>query len=58
MYVCVCNAVTEAEIQKAIDEGAETLKDLREKLLVTGNCGSCLSTVQQCLEQSRHEKVA
>lgn len=58
MYVCICNAVTEAEVQKAIDEGAETLNDLREKLLVTVNCGSCLPTVQQYLERSSHEKVA
>ena len=58
MYVCVCNAVTDAELQKAIDEGAETIQDLREKLLVTGSCGSCLPTVQQFLEQSAPAKVA
>ena len=52
MYVCVCNAVTENEIQKAIAEGAETVKDLRERLLVTGCCGSCLPSVQQFLENS------
>jgi len=58
MYVCVCNAVTEAEIQQAIADGADTVKDLRERLLVTGSCGSCLPTVQKFLEQSIPAKVA
>ena len=52
MYVCVCNAVTESEIQKAIAEGARSVNDLRERLLVTGCCGTCLPTVQEFLEQS------
>ena len=58
MYVCVCNAVTEAEIRKAIEEGAETIRDLRERLMVTGCCGSCLPSVEKCLEQTLPAKVA
>ena len=52
MYICVCNAVTESEIRQAIAEGAETVKELRDRLLVTGCCGSCLPSVQEFLERS------
>jgi len=58
MYICVCNAVTESELQRAIADGAETIKDLREKLLVTGCCGSCMNSVKQILEQTLPAKVA
>lgn len=58
MYVCVCNAVTESELERAIKEGAVTVKELREKLLVTGCCGSCLNSVKEFLEHSVPAKVA
>lgn len=58
MYICVCNAVTESEIQQAIAEGAETVQDLRERLLVTGCCGTCLPSVQEFLEQSVQSELA
>lgn len=58
MYICICNAVTDREIQQAIAEGAESVKDLRERLLVTGCCGSCLPSVQEFLEQSAPTELA
>ena len=58
MYICVCNAVTESEIQQAIAEGANSVNDLRERLLVTGCCGTCLPTVQEFLEQTVQKEVA
>lgn len=51
MYVCVCYAVTQKQIHQAIAEGAGTVKQLREKLKVTGCCGSCLDSVKNCLQQ-------
>ena len=52
MYVCVCNAVTEKQIQQAIAEGAVTVAQLREKLEVSGNCGMCIGSVMECLQAS------
>ena len=46
MYVCVCNAVTERQIKQAIDEGALTAGQLRQKLDAESMCGSC----DDCLE--------
>ena len=50
MYVCICNAVTEKQIRKAIADGAETVAQLRDQLQVTGCCGMCLDSVQACLQ--------
>lgn len=49
MYVCICNAVTDRDIQKAADAGASTLKHLREELNVATCCGRCASCARNVL---------
>ena len=44
MYVCVCKAVTDRQIQEAAQGGARTLRDLRRVLGVTADCGRCASS--------------
>ena len=46
MYVCVCNAVTEGQVRQAINEGALTTCQVRQKLDAESVCGSC----DDCLE--------
>jgi bacterioferritin-associated ferredoxin len=58
MYVCICNAVTEDQVRVAIDNGADSVKELREKLMVTGCCGSCLDTVKGCIKQYKTVEAA
>jgi bacterioferritin-associated ferredoxin len=41
MYVCVCQAVTDRQIDAAIDNGARTMRDLRQELGVCSCCGKC-----------------
>lgn len=41
MYVCVCNAVTDSQIRQAVEQGARSLRDLREGLGVGTCCGRC-----------------
>ena len=53
MYVCVCRAVTERQIDNAVRAGARTLKDLRRELGVASGCGQCAAAARQCLEQAR-----
>lgn len=52
MYVCVCNAVTERQIRQAISEGAVTLRQLKHKLDVAGQCGSCHDCLEDFLTQT------
>ena len=51
MYVCVCKAVTERQVRQAVNNGAQSLKDLRRELGVTSDCGQCAACARQCLEE-------
>lgn len=57
MYVCVCNAVTEKQIYKAIDDGIRTLRELRQLLGVTAECGRCARCARDCLRVSANEAL-
>ena len=46
MYVCVCNAVTDKDIRKAVDRGACSLFDVQNELPVGACCGRCEDTAQ------------
>ena len=42
MYICLCQAVTDGQIRKAIEQDATVrMRDLRQKLGICGNCGKC-----------------
>ena len=58
MYVCVCRAVTDKDIRKAMDEGATTVRELKEKLKVTESCGSCLESVRDLVKQHDSPQAA
>lgn len=51
MYVCVCKAVTERQVRQAVNNGAQSLKDLRRELGVGHDCGQCAACARQCLEE-------
>ena len=41
MYVCICNAVTDRQIQETVAQGALSLTDLKDRLGVASCCGCC-----------------
>ncbi len=41
MYVCICKAVTEGQLESAINQGLCTRKQLFECFGVGGDCGKC-----------------
>ena len=50
MYVCICNNVTQGDIEDAVREGARTLDCLAERLAVSTCCGQCQYYAHECLE--------
>jgi bacterioferritin-associated ferredoxin len=56
MYVCVCNAVTDRDIGRAVDEGCCTFRQLREQLGVGTCCGRCSSCAHKVLKDSLHTR--
>lgn len=56
MYVCVCQGVTERQIHEAAQNGASRLRDLRQQLGVTQECGRCATCAHQCLKEAKRQQ--
>mgnify|MGYP000184434495 CR=1 FL=1 len=52
MYVCVCRAVTERQIEAAVKGGARHLRDLRSELGIIEDCGRCARCAKQCMDKA------
>lgn len=52
MYVCLCKGVTDKQIRSAINEGACSMRDLRETLDVATQCGKCGKDCKSLLSES------
>ena len=50
MYICVCNAVTDRDIQKAIENGATSFDHLQDELKVATCCGRCANCAKSLLD--------
>ncbi|NIR61872.1 MAG: bacterioferritin [Gammaproteobacteria bacterium] len=57
MYVCICRAVTDGQIQAAVDDGAASVGDLRRMLGVGGQCGRCARAAKTCLAAALAEQT-
>jgi bacterioferritin-associated ferredoxin len=51
MYVCVCKAVTDRQVVKAINEGACTRRQLMQCTGAGGVCGKCSQSIKSLLEE-------
>jgi bacterioferritin-associated ferredoxin len=51
MYVCVCKAVTDAEVEGAIDAGALSVADVTRACRAGGDCGACHAMIHQMIER-------
>jgi bacterioferritin-associated ferredoxin len=52
VYVCVCKAVTDRQIRRAVAAGARRLRDLRAELGVASDCGRCAACALSCLQEA------
>jgi bacterioferritin-associated ferredoxin len=57
MYICVCNAISERQVQEAIAQGAADLGDLQATLGVATCCGQCAQTATDYLPGGRYATV-
>ena len=53
MYVCICKAVTEKQIQEHLSQGVDSYRELRERTGVATQCGKCSQDARSCLRQSQ-----
>ncbi len=41
MYVCICKGITDTQIRAAVEDGASSLREVRNTLGVASECGKC-----------------
>ena len=57
MYLCVCRAVRESEVDYAIDQGCRTFKDISYQTGCSKECGQCAQAVKGYIEQRFESSV-
>ncbi len=55
MYVCICAAVTDAQVRACIDAGACTVEEIGARCEAGTECGSCLDGLDVLLDE--HDDV-
>jgi len=58
VYICICKAVTDTAIRRAVDEGVATLPELSLKTGAGTQCGTCLPKARQVLDEALSERNA
>ncbi len=52
MYVCICKGVTDSQIRAAVDNGAESLRAIRDSLGVMSQCGKCSCLAREVVKDA------
>ena len=52
MYICLCKAVTDRDIEAAVIAGASTMLEVQEALAVGTGCGSCTGAAQVVIDKT------
>lgn len=58
MYVCICKGITDNQIREAVENGCDSLRDLRRELGVGSQCGKCARHARQELREARSASQA
>ena len=59
MYVCLCHNVTDTDIRHLVrTEGVTSMRDLREQLGVSTQCGKCARCAEEVLQEAVSEMHA
>ncbi len=53
MYICICNQVTDRQIQQAVNDGVSSFSEIQSELGVATKCGECKNHARQCMRRSR-----
>lgn len=52
MYICVCKAVSQKRIHRAVEEGAVSLRDLKTMTGLGTCCGKCVPDARRTLGEA------
>jgi bacterioferritin-associated ferredoxin len=52
MYVCICKAVNDTAIKKAVREGVSNFRDLSSRTGCGTQCGSCVKLAREVMDHA------
>jgi bacterioferritin-associated ferredoxin len=56
MYICLCKGITDSQIRSAVENGAQSLREVRDRLGVMSQCGKCAcltkDIVKDCIQNN------
>ena len=58
MYVCICNALTDCQINEVIDSGERDALAVHPCLGCSTRCGKCVSTIADMMEARQQAATA
>lgn len=53
MFVCVCKAITDKDIAQAVENGADSLRAVREALDLGSQCGKCVVEAANVVKETK-----
>ena len=56
MYVCLCHAVTDKQIQSTVESGCCTLREVSQCLNVGKTCGRCVPSAREVINDTLTEQ--
>lgn len=56
MYVCVCLAITQSEVEQSIEGGATSVAEVTRACRAGGDCGACHGMIEQMIEDHLDER--
>lgn len=51
MYVCICHAVTDDQVEAAIDAGADTVDAVTSETRAGASCAMCHDTIEDVISE-------
>lgn len=58
MYICVCNALTDKQVESAITSGCRRPNDIYSQCGTKPQCGRCAERMLELLEATDNQPVA
>ena len=58
MIVCICNAISDQQIEDAVDQGLTSLDAVRDQLGVANNCGTCACEAERVVQNKLNRNLA
>ncbi|TNY25949.1 (2Fe-2S)-binding protein [Fulvimonas soli] len=52
MYICLCNAVTDHDIRRAVADGTRSFAELQGRTGCSDCCGTCESEARACFDRA------